>query len=148
MAQPPSQPLMPREVTRGIPFVSCRTFLGTLGTPGGTVTAEFDTLFGYADSNQFNNVLNWPGTNVPKQHAVGPYLDAALFADQTTEIEVSYAVDRGCQYRVVATPSAIAANTFGNISGLRITGRFVRVILRNTSLAVANVEFGVYVRSA
>lgn len=147
MSQPPTQPLMPREVVRAHPWVSCRTFLGTLGTPGGTVTAEFDTLFGYADSNQFNNVLAYPGTDAPKQHAVGPYLDAAVFADQTTEIEVSYSVDRGCQYHVVATPSAIAANTFGNISGLRITGRFVRVRLRNTSVAVANVEFGVYVRS-
>ena len=148
MSQPPSQPLMPREVVRSIPFVSCKTFLGTLSTPSGTVRAEFDTLAGYADSNQFNNVLAYPDVNTPKQHAVGPYLDAAVYADQTTEIEVSYAIDRGSQYRPIAVASAIAANTLTNISGLRITGRFVRVILRNTSLAVANVEFGVYIRSA
>jgi len=147
MAQPPSQPLMPREVVRSIPFVSCRTFLGVLGA-GGTVAAEFDTLSGFADSNQYNNVLAYPGTDTPKPHAVGPLLDAAVYADQNVSIQVFYSIDRGCAYRFVAPPSAIAALTFGNISGLRITGRFVRVALVNTSAVDANVEFGVYVRSA
>lgn len=150
MAQPPSRPVMAREISRSVPFITPRTFLGTLPATGNSVRAEFDCLIGFADPNLFNNVLAFPGDGLPKLAAVGPYLDAALFADQPTLIRVEYAVDRGCAYHQVAPDTAVAANTFENISGLRITGRFVRVtLINNTSpTALANVEFGVYVRSA
>jgi hypothetical protein len=141
---------MAREISRSVPFVTPRTFLGTLPAFGNSVNAEFDCLEGFADVNLFNNVLAYPGTNTPKLHAVGPWLDAAVFADGNTLIRVEYSVDRGCGYRPVAPDTAVAANVFGNISGLRITGRFVRVtLLNNTSpTALVNVEFGIYIRSA
>lgn len=150
MAQPPTLPVMARELSRSVPFVTPRTFLGTLPAAGNSVSAEFDTLIGFADVNLFNNVLAFPGTNTPKLGAVGPWLDAALFADQATLIRVEYAVDRGCQYHQVAPDTPVPASTFENISGLRITGRFVKITLINNSSpsALANVEFGVYVRSA
>lgn len=149
MAQPPSRPLMPREVVRAVPFVTPRTFLGPLGAPGSSVSAEFDTLAGFADSNSFNTVLAYPGTDTPKTHAVGPWLDAAVFADGLTLLRVEYSIDRGCSYRQVAPDTAIAASTFTNISGLRITGRFVRVtLINNAASGAVNVEFGIYVRSA
>ncbi len=148
MAQPPTRGLMSRALSRAVPFVTPRTFLGILGFPG-TVSAEFDTLEGFADPNQFNNVLAYPGTNVPKTHAVGPYLDALLFADQACLIRVEYSVDRGCAYRQPTADVAVPANTPENISALRVTGRFVRVsLINNSGGANANVEFGVYVRSA
>jgi hypothetical protein len=53
----------------------------------------------------------------------------------------------GCSYRILFT-TIVAANVPGNISGLRITGRFTRVTYTNNSGGVALVEFGVYVRSS
>lgn len=149
MAQPPARPVMARELSRAVPFVTPRTFLGALAAPGNSVSAEFDTLEGFADPNLFNNVLAYPGVNTPKLHAVGPNLDAAVFGDGLTLLRVEYSVDRGCAYRIAAPDTAIPANTFTNISGLRITGRFVRVTLFNNAAAGAvNVEFGIYIRSA
>ena len=149
MAQPPTQPTQSRQLVRSVPFITPRTFLGALAAPGSSVSAEFDTIGGFADPNLFNNVLAYPGTNVPKIHAVGPFLDAAVFADGITLLRVEYSVDRGCAYHAVAPDTTVPANTFINISGLRITGRFVKVSLINGANAgVVNVEFGVYVRSA
>ena len=71
-----------------------------------------------------------------------------MFADQIVSLTVEYAVDRGCAYRLIVPAQVIAASTPTNISGLRITGRFVRVNLTNNTGVIANVEFGVYVRSA
>lgn len=147
MAQPPTRPIMARALSRAVPFVCVRTFNGVLGG-GGSVSAEFDTIEGFADPNQFNNVAAYP-SGVAATHAVGPLLDAAAFADQDTTILVEFAVDRGCSYRAVATATYVLANTFQNISGLRITARFVRVTLTNaTGVATTVTEFGIYVRSA
>ncbi len=147
MAQPPVRPVMARELTRSVPFITPRTFNGVLGFPG-TVSAEFDCLEGFADPNLFNNVGAYPGTNTPKIHAVGPWLDAALFSDQACLIRVEYSVDRGCAYRQAVPDTAVAASSFSNLSGLRITGRFVRIsLINNSGAANANVEFGVYIRS-
>ena len=105
-------------------------------------------LEGFADPNLFNNVGAYPGTNTPKIHAVGPWLDAALFSDQACLIRVEYSVDRGCAYRQAVPDTAVAASSFSNLSGLRITGRFVRIsLINNSGAANANVEFGVYIRS-
>ena len=150
MAQPPARPLKAREVVRSEPYITPRTFLGTLPANGNSVSAEFDTLDGFADSNLYNTVLAYPGTNVPKLSAVGPWLDAAVYADGDILLRVQYATDRGAQYRNAAPDTPIGANVFGNISQLRITGRFVRVTCINNTApsALVNIEFGVYVRSA
>ena len=147
MAQPPTRPVMARELTRSVPFVTPIIYVGALAI-GGTSLAEFDTLEGFADPDLFNSTLAYPGTNAPKLHAVGPWLDAVVYSGGACTLLVEYAVDRGASYRAVAPATAIPGTVLTNISGLRITGRFVRVTLTNTSGAPANVEFGVYVRSA
>jgi hypothetical protein len=65
-------------------------------------------------------------------------------------LTVEYAIDRGCQYRTVMPGTAVPASTFVNISGLRITGRFVRVTMGNPATNTDDlvVEFGVFVRSS
>lgn len=147
MAQPPTTPIMARELTRTIPFVTPIIYTGNVAD-GSSVSAEFDTVEGFADINLFAQTGAFPGTNVPKLHAVGPWLDAAIFADRVTSLLVEYAIDRGDPYHQVTGATNIPASSFQNISGLRITGRFVRVTLSNASGAAAAVAFGVYVRSA
>ena len=148
MAQPPTRPVMARLLSRSVPFVCVRTFNGVLGGGGGVVGAEFDTLENFADPNQFNTVAAFP-SGVPAAHAVGPFLDAAVFCDVATVLRVELAVDRGCGYRLAAPDTAVGASVFANIAGFRITGRFVRVqLFNNTAGASTITEFGIYVRSA
>lgn len=146
MSQPPVLPIMARALTRSVPFISPKTFVTTVAN-GASLAVEFDTLQGFADVNQLLGGA-FPGVNTAKPKAVGPNLDALVFADQITALRVEYAVDQGAQYRTVAPDTNIPASTAINVSGLRITGRFVRVTLLNNSGVLANVEFGVYVRSA
>jgi hypothetical protein len=146
MSQPPVLPIMSRSLTRLVPFATPKTFVQQIAIAG-SLAVEFDTLQGFADSNALLAGA-FPGANVAKPHAVGPYLDAMLFADQITSLRVEYAVDQGASYRQITPDTNIPASTGLNISGLRITGRFTRVTLLNTSGVLVNVEFGVYVRSA
>lgn len=147
MAQPPIRPVMARSLSRAVPFVCTRTFKGALNN-GSSVGAEFDTLETFADPNQFNTVDFFP-SGAPAIHAVGPWLDAAVFCDQATALRVEYSVDRGCNYHQPAPDIAILASTFSNIAQLRITGRFVRVtLLNNSGVNAVTTEFGIYVRSA
>lgn len=156
MAQPPSRPVMARSVTRTIPFVTPQTYYGVVAWDDPKIF-EYDTLEGFAEPSLFYNVGLYPplaGPDAPKLHAVGPWLDAAVYivtaAPAAGTLLVEYAVDRGCDYRSAVAPAAIAAQTFVNISALRITGRFVRVTFSNTTPAhtALTVEFGTYVRSA
>jgi hypothetical protein len=165
MPQPPIRPVMARGLSRVIPFVTPRIFLATGAgaypslVAGASVSAEFDCLEGFADPSLFNSTLAYPGANTPKLHAVGPLLDCLLWADGAAApipanfvvtLTVEYAVDRGCAYRVPVAPTSLLGNQTANISGLRITGRFVRVTVLNVAPAAAaiNLELGVYVRSA
>ncbi len=144
MPQPPSTPVISRELVRVIPFAAQRTFQAAALANAGTFVAEFDVGASVTDVNQFLTGA-FPGvTNPPR--AVGPFLDALAFSAGAGTILVEYAVDLSTLYRAIAT-SAVPAAVATNISGLRITGRFVRVTYTNTSGAGALVEFGVYVRS-
>jgi hypothetical protein len=147
MAQPPVRPIMARTLSRAMPFVCVRTFNGVLNN-GTNVGAEFDTVELFADPNQFNTVSAFPSGSAAT-HAVGPWLDALVFCDVATTLRVEFAVDRGCSYRQPTADIAIAAGTPTNIAQLRVTGRFVRVTLFNTSGGNSTItEFGIYVRSA
>ena len=153
MAQPPILQTQSRQLVRSVPFVTPNTFVEVvLASPGDAAAAEFDTLEGFADVNLYNSVGAYPNGAAPATpvlHAVGPWLDAAVYATGLTVLRVEYAIDRGCAYHQATPDTAILATTFANISGLRITGRFVRVSLINNALAGAvTIEFGVYVRSA
>lgn len=146
MAQPPTTPVLARELVRVIPFAAQKTFAQVVANAG-TLSAEFDVAAAVTDSNQFLSG-GFPGAANPP-HAVGPYLDALVFSPVAGTLLVEYAVDLGCLYRSIAN-SGVAAGVASNISGLRITGRFVRLTYTNTSGAGSgtNVELGIYVRSS
>lgn len=149
MAQPPARPVQSRELNRIIPFAAQKTFRNAALANGGTMIAAFDVGLVVSDVNQFIGAAENPANNPSAdatQFAIGPLLDALAFSDQIGSIVVEFAVDYTCSYRAIAT-TAVPANVATNISGLRITGRFVRVTYTNTSGVAALVEFGVYVRS-
>lgn len=143
MPQPPSSPVLSRELIRFIPFATQKTFVQALGA-GAALTVEYDVARIVTDRNQLLAGA-FPGGAQPAS-AVGPFLDALWFSPQNGTIEVDYAVDQGAAYRQISLTNVLAAIP-GNISGLRITGRFVRVIFTNTAGVPAAVEFGVYIRS-
>jgi hypothetical protein len=146
MPQPPSTPVISRELVRVIPFAAEKTFAAVVANLG-TMVAEFDVGASVTDVNQFI-VGSFPGAANP-QRAVGPWLDALIFSPVAGSLLVEFAVDTGTVYHSIAT-SGVAAGIASNISGLRITGRFVRVTFTNTSGGGSgtNVEFGIYVRSS
>jgi len=144
MPQPPTTPLISRELVRFIPFAAQDTFQAAALAAAGTFVAEFDVGLAVTDSNQFLTGA-FPGAANPPV-AVGPFLDVLAFSAGAGSIQVEYAVDLSCAYRAL-TPVVVPATTPVNISGLRITGRFVRVTYTNTSGGVALTEFGVYIRS-
>jgi hypothetical protein len=162
MPQPPITPVQARELVRAVPFAAQRTYAGAAGlaplviAPAGVIQVQWDIADGITDVSQLL-LGNYPGAGgaaVPLPHATGPFLDAAAYSVPTVAGEaglltVEYAIDRGCLFRLVTPGTAVPANTFVNISGLRITGRFVRVTLGNPATNTNNltVEFGVYVRS-
>lgn len=145
MAQPASLYLS-RQLVRSHPFASQRTFRNTNMGAAATMVAAFDVGLGVTDQNQFLTPATLPSgdTTLP---AVGPFLDALVFCTGAGggNILVEMAVDYTCSYRQIAT-TGVASSVGVNISGLRITGRFVRVTFTNVT-AGATVEFGVYVRS-
>jgi hypothetical protein len=148
MGQPVTTPTISRELVRFIPFAAQKTFRNAALGAGATMVWEFDVGLGITDRNQFLSAATAPtnSTSAP-QLAVGPNLDAAAFSvAQPGTILVEYAIDVTCAYRVVNT-SIVPAAAFTNISGLRITGRFVRVTYTNTGGGASETEFGIYIRS-
>lgn len=144
MAQPPVNPVLARQLVRVIPFTAQRTIVNSALGNGSTLTAEFDVGVRSTDVNQLLTGA-FPGATNPLP-AIGPFLDALVFSNGSGTLLVQYAVDRGASYRQISN-SVVPANTAVNISGLRITGRFVLVTFTNTSGGVSSVEFGAYVRS-
>lgn len=140
---PLSSPYVTRILVRNMPFDAQNTFVGNLGALA-TRTAEFDTGLAITDPNQL--LAGNPVGAGTVQHAVGPFIDVLVFAAAIATLTIDYAVDGGASYRNVAT-TPVAAATPVNVSGLRITGRFVRVQLTDVSGAVNAIEFGAYVRS-
>lgn len=144
MAQPASL-LLSRELVRVLPFAAQKTVRNAALGNGATIVAAFDVGLACTDSNQFLTGAN-PSAD-PTQSAVGPNLDALVFAAGAGTLLVEFAVDVSCSYRQISN-SVVPASTAVNVSGLRITGRFVRVTFTNTSGGAVLVEFGAYVRSA
>lgn len=146
MAQPPATPINPpRTLVRNIPFAAQKTFQNAALANNGTFVAEFDVALAISDRNQFLSGAFPGAANPPK--AIGPFLDAVGFSAGAGRIDVEYAVDLSCSYRFAMPGTVVPANTLTNISGLRITGRFVRITFTNTSGGAALSEFGVYIRS-
>lgn len=145
MPQPPTTPVLARELVRFLPFAAQKTFVNAALADSASLAAEFDVARPVTDRNQLLGGA-FPGGGGQPPQAVGPYLDALVYATGAGQLLVEYAVDRGCLYRQIAL-SVVPATTAVNISGLRITGRFVRCTFTNKSGAPVAVEFGVYIRS-
>jgi hypothetical protein len=143
MAQPPTTPVLSRELVRVLPASSQRTFVTNLGN-GASLVAEYDVAIRVTDPNQLLvGAAPSAGTIVP---AIGPWLDAVVFSLGVGTLLVEYAVDNTASYRTLSS-SAVPASTLLNIAGLRITARFCRITFTNTSGAAAVTEFGAYVRN-
>lgn len=151
---PPTTPIISRELVRFIPFAAQKTFQSAALAAAGQFVAEFDVRTPVTDRNQINTYNPatglttgaFPGAANP-QIAVGPFLDAAAFSVTTAgTMLVEFAVDLGCLYRTV-TSTVVPIGAFANISGLRITGGFVRITYTNTGGVPSLVEFGTYIRS-
>jgi len=144
MAQPASL-LLSRELVRVLPFAAQKTVRNAALANAGTIVAAFDVGISVTDANQFLTGA-FPSADAT-QPAVGPNLDALVFSVGAGTLLVEFAVDVSCSYRQISN-SVVPASTAVNISGLRITGRFVRITFTNTSGGASLVEFGAYVRSA
>jgi hypothetical protein len=157
MPQPPTTPVQARELVRAVPFCAQSTYANLTIATAGSRTVEWDVADGITDIGQLLTGAYPSVGAVAIPHATGPFLDAAVYIGAGTVGEiglltVEYAVDRGCAYRLVTPGTAIPIATFVNISGLRITGRFVRVTLFGSGASggthdLTGIEFGVYVRS-
>jgi hypothetical protein len=159
MPQPPNLPLIAHENVRAIPALSQRTFQVAAADALQTFIWEFDLAARITDPNQFLSALAAPagsttiagggaGPQTTPQPAIGPLMDALAFTSGAGggTLLVEYAVDANpCRYRQIAN-SAVPAGIATNISGLRVTGRFVRITFTNVT-AAATVEVGYYIRN-
>lgn len=159
MPQPPIIPILAHENVRIIPALSQRVFQNPAAGAASTFVWEFDLAARITDPNQFIGVGVAPanssttagggaGPQVTPQPAIGPFLDALAFTTGAGggTLLVEYAVDATpCNYRTISN-TAVPASTAINISGLRVTGRFVRITFTNIT-AAATIEAGYYVRN-
>jgi len=162
MPQPPTTPVIAKENVRIVPALAQRTFQSAAEGAGATRVWEWDLGTRITDANEFTGVAIFApantattgagvagaGPQVVPQPAFGPFLDAGAFCSGAggATITVEYAIDSSpFNYRTVAV-TIVPQNVFTNISGLRVTGRFVRVTFTNVT-AAALIEFGSYIRN-
>lgn len=159
MPQPPTNPVLAHENTRNIPSLSQKTFFNAAAGAVSFFDWEFDLGSRVTDANQFISALAAPvggatiagggaGPQTTPQPAIGPWLDWVVFTNGAGggQMTVQYAADASpCNY-INIFDNAIPASVLTNASGLRVTGRFVRLIFRNNT-AGARVEVGFYIRS-
>lgn len=164
MAQPPTTPYLAREFVRLLPSLTQKVFRSAAAGAAETFIWEFDLGARITDPSQFltpppaaavagpanssTTVMGGAGPQTTPQPAIGPLLDAFVLTTGAAggSLLVEYAADASpCNYRAMAT-TAVAASTASNISGLRVTARFVRLTFTNTT-AGAIVEVGYYIRN-
>lgn len=159
MPQPPLIPIIAHENVRFLPSLSQKTFQSAAAGAAATFIWEFDLALRITDPNQFLNANiapansttiagGGPGTQTTPQPAIGPFADVGVVTSGAGggQIKTEIAVDASpCNYQIMSIV-AIPASTFGNISGLRVTGRFVRFTFTNIS-AGAVVEVGFFIRN-
>lgn len=159
MAQPPVTPILAHENVRTIPALTQKTFFSAAAGAGAGFVWEFDLAARITDENQFVSALVAPanssttagggaGPQTTPQPAIGPLCDWFVITSGAGggTVSVEYAVDASpCSYYPVFS-TLIIANNAANASGLRVTGRFVRLRFTNVS-AAAIVELGFYIRN-
>jgi hypothetical protein len=158
MPQPPGTPLIAHENVRTIPALSQKTFQSVVAGAESFIW-EFDLAARITDPNQFLTANVAPansttiagggaGPQTTPQPAIGPFLDALVFTNGVGggSLLVEYAADASpCNYRSIAN-TAVPSGVATNISGLRVTGRFVRITFTNVS-PVVTIEVGYYIRN-
>jgi hypothetical protein len=159
MPQPPTLPVIAKELIRVVPSLSQNTVQNAAAGAGAVFVWEWDLALRLTDTGQFISALAAPanstttagggaGPQTTPQPAFGPFLDAVAFCTGAGggTITVEYAVDASpCNYRTMAV-TIVPQNTLTNLSGLRVTGRFVRITFTNVT-AAAVIEFGSYIRN-
>lgn len=166
MSQPPQFPILAHENVRNIPALSQKTFYDESAGAVEFFAWEFDLGLRVTDPNQFIVQPNpavlttyaptgggtlaggGAGPQTTPQPAIGPWLDWVVYTDGAGggQMTVQYAVDAApCSY-VNIFDNAIPSGIITNSSGLRVTGRFVRLVFRNNT-AGAVVQCGYYIRS-
>lgn len=145
---PLSSPHIGRDMVRALPFNALKEFAENVANAG-TLIAAFEIGSTMADRNQLGTS---PAPASSPFSATGPYLDAVVFSAAVGSLLVEYAIGKGFgvaapTYHAVTPATVVPASTLTNISGLRVTARYVRVTFTNTSGAAADTELGVYIRS-
>lgn len=155
----PAAPFTPRQLVRAVPFSSPVGQVAVVGA-GASVVATFDC--GAAISNR--NDLGYTG--VGGLVASGFFLDASLFSDQASSLDVQFQITQSTSTsgsltppitptlgtaRSVMTggvPLVVAASTLTLVAGLRVVGVLCIVIFKNTAGVAANMETWAAIRSA
>jgi hypothetical protein len=159
MPQPPVIPYIAHENVRILPSLTERMFQSAAAGAGQTFIWEFDLGARITDPNQFANQNPAPanttctvgggaGPQVTPQIAIGPFLDALVFTSGAGggSLLVEYAADTNpFLYRSISN-TVTGAGVATNLSGLRVTGRFVRLTFTNVT-AGSVVEGGYYIRN-
>lgn len=159
MPQPPTLPVIAKELVRICPSLSQNTVRDAAAGAGEVFVWEWDLALRLTDTGQFIGALPAPansttiagggaGPQATPQPAFGPFLDVIAFCTGAggASITVEISVDASpFSYRTQAI-TIVPQNVLTNIAQLRITGRFVRITLTNVT-AAAVVEFGSYIRN-
>lgn len=159
MPQPPTIPIIAHENVRAIPSLSQKTFFSAAAGALQQFIWEFDLAARVTDPNQLISANVAPvgsttiagggsGPQNTPQPAIGPFCDWFVFTSGAAggQASMDYAVDADpCSYRTFFL-STIAGNNPTNASGLRVTGRFIRLRFINVT-AGATVEVGYYIRN-
>lgn len=159
MAQPPTVPILAHEDVRLITGLTQRTFQSAAAGAASTFVWEYDLAARLTDFNQFLTQLVAPanssciaiggaGPQVTPQPAIGPFADAFAFTGGAGggTLQLEYAADASpCNYRAMSN-TVVVAGIATNISGLRVTARFVRFTFTNIT-AGAPIEVGFYIRN-
>jgi hypothetical protein len=140
---PLSAPYITRELVRPLPSSAQSETVNAALANAGTIQVAYDVALVVTDRNQLGGGAA-PGAPTPR-FAIGPLLDVVVFSSAVGTLLIEYGVAGGSYHPL--SNSAVPASTLVNISGLRITARFVRITFTNTSGGNAAVEFGAYVRS-
>lgn len=152
MPQPPTLPVIAHENIRTIPSLSQKTFFTAFSGLAQSFSWEFDLAARITDANQFIGGVATPAapanSTITPQPAIGPWCDWFVFTSGGTggTMTMEYAADASpCSYRTMFT-TLIGPGNATNASGLRVTGRFVRLTFAVAALGSV-VEVGYYIRN-
>lgn len=138
-----SGPHITRQLVKPLPSAAQFESVVAALANNGTIQVAYDVALAVTDRNQLG-ALAVPAGPTPRI-AIGPLLDVVVFASGAGTILVQLGVAGG-SYRDLGS-TGVPAGILTNISGLRVTARFVLITFTNTSGAASAVEFGAYVRS-